>query len=195
MRAGWSDASACDEHGRRSQTDRFGQTPGWRDALETAHTEPAEGCSCAARRETGGQRAAARRAEARGGNAVGDHRRPGRPRAVWRRTGRHVLAYPNPGGDSKPMEGEGARSLATVDERYGPDSGATPRGRGSSQSSRAIGGQRWSNGEGATQRGDASAAAVGGTSSRGVKGVAGSPLTCRTRGHLRVAMSSGRREV
>jgi hypothetical protein len=71
------------------------------------------------------------------------------------------------------MEGEGVHRPATDEGHYGPDSGATPRGRGSSQLTRTCSCRS----EGPTTRRQRSqrceTAAVGGTSSKGVKGAAG----------------------
>ena len=45
-----------------------------------------------------------------------------------------AAGLPEPWRGTKPMEGEGAQSRATGSARNGPDSGARPRSRGSSQS-------------------------------------------------------------
>lgn len=70
------------------------------------------------------------------------------------------------------MEGEGVGRLATVGRRYGPASGATPRGRGSSRKT-DLSATRG----GTTARGQrpqrCGTAADGGTSSRGVRCAAG----------------------
>ena len=47
-------------------------------------------------------------------------------------SGRGNRSWPVPWRGTKPTEGEGVGRLATVGRRYGPDSGAKPRGRGSS---------------------------------------------------------------
>jgi hypothetical protein len=121
--------------------------------------------------EAGGLRRRQRRGSAGGRDGLGRLRR---------RAGRQVLVSPNPVGDQSPWK---ERVLARRQRCAGATDPAVEQrlvveGRRSPADSSAR--LRRSNGAEATQRGDASAAAAGGTSSRGVKGVAGIPRACRT---------------
>jgi hypothetical protein len=82
-------------------------------------------------------------------------------------SGREVGPGQNPGGETKPTEGEGGHRLATVGGRYGPISGARPRGRGSSsQPPSSDGGQRGgttARGQGPAETSDQSSGVFNGT--------------------------------
>jgi len=154
------------------QTDCF-YASSWRHTLETGCAKPAEVRQTAVLGES--------RVSGCGQEAGGQEqrRRCGGPAGVCSlgrsgdALGRGMRAWPEPWRDAKPMEGEGISRPATVRECHIPNSGATPRGRGSSQRKMYLYSGR---GGGLTARRQRSqrceTAAVGGTSSRGVKGAA-----------------------
>jgi hypothetical protein len=105
---------------------------------------------------------AARAASREGSNA--DRSSVGMPGTGWSgdAPGRIEQSWPAPWRGTKPMEGEADGHLATGDRRYGPDSGAKPRGRGSPSGPVARLAAREARRRGGKGRGDAARLLAGG---------------------------------